>query len=146
MSNSSHSLSRWKANHSLVCILGIILNLSFAVPLLVWPEFILTLFKIPVGNTVIWTRFAGGLLILLSVFYTPMIYDLDRFRILAWFQVFPSRAFGALFFLGAVVIFGAPAGFLMATVIDGSISILSLYCLIKIVGLEQDIANGRADT
>ena len=145
MTNASHSLSHWKANHSLVCILGILLNLSFAVPLLLWPQWVLTLFNIPLGN-LIWTRFAGGLLILLSVFYTPMIYDLDRYRILAWFQVFPSRAFGALFFLGAVVIFGASPGFLMATMIDGSISILSLICLIKIVGLEQDIATGRAET
>ncbi|MCG6904255.1 MAG: hypothetical protein LJE68_16405 [Rhodobacter sp.] len=145
MTNTSRSLSHWKANHSLVTIIGIILNLCLAVPLLLWPGWILTLFGIPVAN-LIWPRFAGGLLIILSVFYAPIILDLNRFRILAWFQIFPSRMFGALFFLGAVVIFGAPAGFLVGTLIDGSIAILALFCLIRVVGLEQDIATGRADT
>ncbi|MGQ7845259.1 hypothetical protein ACUNV4_12330 [Granulosicoccus sp. 3-233] len=143
--HSTH-LSRWKANHSLVTIIGIILNVSVALPLLIWPDFVLAVLHIPPTDSLVMTRFAGGLLIILSVFYTPMVYDIDRYRILAWFQIIPSRTFGTFFFLGAVVIKGAPAGFLVATLIDGTIAILALLCLIRIASLEQKIMNGQADS
>jgi hypothetical protein len=43
-------------------------------------------------------RFAGLLLVILSVFYTPAATDLDRYRIVAWFAI-GSRAAGVLFFM-----------------------------------------------
>jgi len=143
---SSRSLTRWKFRHSVVVIIGILFNLGFAVPMLLWPEWLMTQLNIPVGEQMIWPRYAGGLWVMLTVFYAPMVLDLDRFRILAWLHVIPARSFGTMFFLFAVVIYGAPAGFLVGAFIDGSITILSLSCLIKVVGLEQAIATGRADT
>ena len=82
------------------------------------------------------------LLIILSAFYVPMTLDLDRYRIFAWLAVFPSRTFGAILFLVAVLGYGQSAGFIIGVLIDGSIAIASLYCLIRISSLEQDIMTG----
>lgn len=138
-----HSLSRWKFRHSLVVWIGIILNLLLAVPLLLAPHWVLGVFDVPVGSSTIWPRFSGGLLILLSVFYVPMTFDLDRYRIFAWLAVFPSRTFGVVFFLAAVLGYGEPGGFIAGVLIDGVISIASLYCLIRISSLEQHVVYGR---
>lgn len=132
----------WKYRHGAVTALGIGANLLFAIPLLVAPEAILHLFGIP-AYELIWPRFAGGLLILLSCFYAPMVVDLDRFRVLAWLQIFPSRLFGVLFFLIAVLGFGAPAGFLAGALLDGIVSIALLTCLIRITKLEQELLFGE---
>lgn len=139
---SRQSISRWKARHSAIVLLGILLNLSLAVPLLFFPRWVLGLFDIPAGPSTIWPQFAGGLLILLSAFYLPMTWDLDRYRVFAWLAVFPSRSFGVAFFLVALLR-GEPGGFFVAVLIDGAIAIASLYCLIRIVTLEQAIADGR---
>ena len=141
MAHQSHSLSLWKHRHGIVTVIGIIANLIFAIPLLFAPEFILGLFGIPLGQLV-WPRFAGGLLIILSCFYVPMVVDLDRFRILAWLQILPSRLFGTVFFLTAVIGFGAPAGFIAGALVDGIFTLALLYCLINIVKIEQEIATG----
>ncbi len=140
-----HSLSRWKFRHSLVVWVGIVLNLALAVPLLFAPLWVLGIFGVPAGPSTIWPQFAGGLLIILSVFYVPMSIDLDRYRIFAWLAIFPSRTFGVVFFLSAVLA-GAPAGYFVGVLIDGSIAIASLYCLIQIVRLEQGIASGQVLT
>ena len=58
-----------------------------------------TLFAITVDTSPFWPRLAGGLLILISTFYVPMTFDFDRYRVFAWLAVFPSRTFGATFFV-----------------------------------------------
>ncbi len=142
MTHPARSLAIWKFRHGAVTALGIGANLVFAIPLLVTPEAILQLFGIP-AYELLWPRFAGGLLILLSCFYAPMVVDLDRFRVLAWLQIFPSRLFGVLFFLIAVLGFGAPAGFLAGALLDGIVSIALLNCLIRITKLEQELLFGE---
>jgi len=142
MAHPTHSLSLWKYRHGIVTVLGIAANLVFAIPLLFAPEFILGLFGIPMGQLV-WPRFAGGLLIILSCFYVPMVVDIDRFRALAWLQIVPSRLFGTVFFLTAVIGFGAPAGFIAGALVDGGFALALLYCLINIVRIEQQIATGE---
>ena len=139
----SQSLSKWKARHAILVWVGIVLNLAFAIPLLLWPEWFLGVFQIPAtAGLMIWTRFSALLLIILSVFYVPATLDIDRYRIFAWLAVFPSRTFGATFFSVAVFVFGQPLGFLMGVVLDASIAIATLWCLIRVVGLEQEIAGG----
>ncbi|MCA8880532.1 MAG: hypothetical protein KDA73_11375 [Rhodobacteraceae bacterium] len=140
---ASHSLSRWKFRHGVVVWIGILLNFSYCVPLLVAPLTTLGLFGIPAELTTFWPRLVGGLLVLISVFYMPMTVDLDRFRIFAWLSILPSRTFGATFLFVAVVGFGFAGGFLVPAVIDAGVAIASLYCLIRIVRLEQDIAMGQ---
>jgi len=120
---------------------GILLNFAFVLPLLFWPEWILGLFQIPV-NQLIWPRFSALLLGLLSIFYIPATLDIDRYRVFAWLAVFPSRTFGAVFFFIAVFVFDQPLGFLVGVLLDGSVGVLTLFCLIRILRLEQAIAEG----
>jgi hypothetical protein len=136
------SLSRWKSRHSLVVWIGILMNLAYCVPLLVAPEWTLKLFGIPQETTTFWPRLVGGLLILISVFYVPMTIDLDRHRIFAWLSILPSRTFGATFLFIAVIGFGFSGGFLVPAFIDAGVAIASLWCLIRVVALEQKIAEG----
>lgn len=136
------SLSLWKARHAIIVWIGILLNFAFVAPLIFCPEWILALFHIPSPDQLIWTRFAGLLLGILSAFYIPATLDIDRYRVFAWLAVFPSRTFGAVFFL-AVFVFGQPPGFLAGVLLDGTIGIVTLWYLIRIVGLEQDIVKGR---
>jgi hypothetical protein len=138
----TQSLSKWKMRHAVLVWIGIILNLAFVIPLLFCPEWILGLFHIP-ANQLIWPRFAGLLLGILSVFYIPATLDIDRYRVFAWLAVFPSRTFGSVFFFLAVFVFGQPLGFLAGVLLDGSIGIATLWCLIRIARLEQAIAEGR---
>jgi hypothetical protein len=137
-----HSLSRWKFRHSVIVWIGIVLNLMLAVPLLVNPFWLFRLLAVPTDLAPIWPRFAGGLLIILSVFYIPMSIDLDRYRIFAWLSILPSRSFGAVFFLAAVTLYAQPAAFFLGVLLDGGIGIASLWALINIVRIEQRLAGG----
>lgn len=137
------SLTRWKFRHSVVVWIGIALNLSYCAPLLVAPAWTLSLFGIPQETTTFWPRLVGGLLILISTFYVPMTIDLDRYRIFAWLSILPSRTFGASFLFIAVLGFGFAGGFLVPAVIDAGIAVASLYCMIKVVRIEQALANSR---
>ncbi|MBK4215043.1 hypothetical protein JJJ17_03785 [Paracoccus caeni] len=135
------SLSHWKSRHAIVVWLGIVLNMGFVLPLIFAPEWFLSLFGLT-AEPLIWPRFSGILLGILSVFYIPATLDIDRYRIFAWLSVFPSRTFGAVFFSYMVFVAQQPAAFLMGVALDGSIGIASLWCLIRIVSLEQQIAEG----
>jgi len=78
--------------------LGIFANLALALPTLAAPDFMMDRVGLPTATPLLWPRFAGLLLIILSVFYTPAATDLDRYRIVAWFAI-ASRAAGGLFFV-----------------------------------------------
>lgn len=78
--------------------LGIFANLALALPTLAAPDMIIDRVGLPTATPVLWPRFAGLLLIILSVFYTPAATDLDRYRIVAWLAI-ASRAAGVLFFV-----------------------------------------------
>ena len=139
--NRHQSISRWKLRHSLIVWLGIVLNMGFVIPLLFAPAWFLDLFGLR-AEPLIWSRFSGLLLAIISVFYIPAIIDIDRYRIFAWLSVFPSRSFGVLFFSIMVFLAHQPAAYLLGVALDGSIGIASLWCLIRIVTLEQEIAEG----
>lgn len=126
----------WTSRHALLVWLGIVLNLFFVIPLLFNPEWFLGLFNLPL-NRLIWGRFAGLLLLIITVFYVPATIDLDRYRVFAWLAIFPSRSFGAIFFFLAVFVFGEPPGFIVAILLDGSIGLITLFCLIKVTKLER---------
>ena len=139
--NRHQSISRWKLRHALIVWLGIVLNMGFVIPLLFAPVWLLDLFGLRV-EPLIWTQFAGLLLAIISVLYIPATIDIDRYRIFAWLSVFPSRSFGVLFFSFMVFLAHQPAAFLLGVALDGGIGIASLWCLIRIVTLEQEIAEG----
>ena len=78
--------------------LGILANLALALPTIAAPDFMIERIGFPTATPVLWPRFAGLLLVILSVFYTPAATDIDRYRVVAWFAI-GSRAAGALFFM-----------------------------------------------
>jgi hypothetical protein len=78
--------------------LGIFANLALALPTIAAPDFMIDRVGLPTATPLLWPRFSGILLVILSVFYTPAATDIDRYRIVAWFAI-GSRATGALFFL-----------------------------------------------
>lgn len=129
-------LSVWVARHAILVWVGIALNLAIITPLLFNPTWILGLLGIPL-NQLIWARFAGLLLFIISCFYVPATVDFERYRINAWLAVIPSRSGGVVFFFLAVFVFDQPAGFLVGVLVDGFIGLATLYCLIKIETLER---------
>ncbi len=138
-------LSLWITRHSLLVWLGIVLNLFFVASLLFDPDWVLGFFNIPVEGS-IWPRFAGLLLLIVTLFYIPATIDLERYRVIAWMAVFPSRSFGATFFFIAVFVFDQPPGFIAAILLDGLIGLATLYCLIRVTALERAraLAGGAA--
>jgi hypothetical protein len=78
--------------------LGIFANLALALPTIAAPDMLIEFSRLPTATPVLWPRFAGLLLVILSVFYTPAAIDVDRYRIVAWLTI-GSRAAGVLFFM-----------------------------------------------
>ena len=78
--------------------IGIGANVALAVPTMAAPAMMLDFACLPTATPDLWVRFAGLLLVLLSVFYMPAGFDPDRFRPVAWLSV-ASRLTGAVFFL-----------------------------------------------
>ena len=130
------SVSVWIARHTILLWLGVILNATFVVALLIDPRWLLDLLGIPLQQ-LLWARIAGGLMMIVTVFYIPAAVDFGRYRINAYLAVFPARTFGAVFFFLAVILFGQPPGFLVASLVDALIGSTTLYCLIRIKALEE---------
>ena len=78
---------------------GILANLLMAIPTLLATERMMALSGLPPASPIMWPRFAGLTLILLSVFYMPAGVDPNRYRSVAWLAV-ASRLAGVIFFLG----------------------------------------------
>jgi len=78
---------------------GIAANLGLALPTLLAPALMMSMSRLPPASPIMWPRFAGLLLILLSVFYMPAGIDPYRYRVIAWLAVM-SRFAGVIFFLG----------------------------------------------
>ena len=79
--------------------LGIVANLALAIPTLAAPEMMIAFSRLPPATPILWPRFAGLLLILLSIFYMPAAVDPRRYRVVAWLAV-GSRLAGVIFFVG----------------------------------------------
>ena len=77
---------------------GILGNLALSIPTLVAPARLLALSSLPPASPVLWPRFSGLLLILLSLFYMPAAIDPDRYLATAWLAV-GARLVGVIFFL-----------------------------------------------
>jgi hypothetical protein len=145
--NALHDSSTvWIARYSLLIWIGIALNLTLIIPLFFFPEQMIAFFHIQPLSQTIWARVGGMLLAIISVFYVPTAIDFARYRTYAWLGVFPSRTFGATFFAVAVFLFNQPPGFLVVTLIDGSIGLTTLICLIKIRERESREALGGERT
>jgi len=114
--------------------LGILANLALALPTIAAPDFMIDFVGLPTATPVLWPRFAGLLLVILSVFYTPAGMDIDRYRIVAWFAI-GSRTAGVLFFL-------PQATYRMFGLFDGIFLVPQL--LLLIVALQSTAGNVAA--
>lgn len=81
-----------------VVFLGILVNLSLALPGMFIPNPVLEIVKIEPARDQIWPAFACNLLVLLSLFYIPAAINPFRHRLSAVLTVF-ARVGGAVFFL-----------------------------------------------
>ncbi|MBE9053283.1 hypothetical protein IQ243_23235 [Nostocales cyanobacterium LEGE 11386] len=98
--------------------LGIIVNMLFVIPSCFFPELMLWFLKMQVPVPIIWVRAAGMLLFIISAFYVPGAINPARYIATAWLSIFPSRTFGATFFICAVFLFGQDKGFLSIAFVD----------------------------
>ena len=110
-----------------VVLIGVLVNLSFALPGIFIPNSVLSLAGgEPVIHT-IWPAFASLLLVLLSLFYIPAALDPLRYTPFAWLAVLALLG-GVIFFLflrpGEYPLFGCID--LVFAVLEGPLLILAL--------------------
>ena len=108
--------------------LGIIVNLALSFATIAAPNQVIEFSSLPPATPDLWPRFSGLLLVLLSVFYMPAGFDLDRYRVIAWLAV-ASRLTGVVFFtfepmyrmLGMIdLVFFIPEGLLLLIAVRGA--------------------------
>ena len=92
-------------------------NLLFVAALAFFPDWLLSNLEIPMPVPTIWVRIAGLLLFEVTLLGIPCAFDFHRYRATA-ISVVLARSAGAAFFLGAVLRFGAPTGFLTMALVD----------------------------
>jgi hypothetical protein len=122
---------------------GIAANMLFVIPLLFFPKPFFALLGLELTDTIL-ARACAMLLFIISVFYIPAAWDLDRYRANAWFHCFPSRFCGATYFSVAVLVFGYPLGYLSIAVVDAVFLVLVLILLLRVEAEER--AHGVAET
>jgi len=125
-----------------VACIGIGANMLFVLPLVFVPHVMLRFLNVG-GEPVAWAQEAGLLLGIISVFYIPALFDLDRFRPFAWLAIFPSRAFGVLFTFIAVLFLGANDAFLLGVVLDLPFAVAQTFILGRIEKIERKAVLGR---
>ena len=111
---------------------GVIANFMVAAAMIFAPDWWLTLNGLGVAYPNIWPRFAGWLLMLLSLFYIPGANDLNRYRANAWLQVV-SRFAGVLFFSAAVLFLRINPRFLLSGLFDFTFLVPSAYFLVRAI-------------
>ncbi|MGK7930779.1 MAG: hypothetical protein AB4041_05020 [Microcystaceae cyanobacterium] len=98
--------------------LGIFVNLFFIIPLLFFPEALLSFLKMQIPVPIIWVRAAGLLLLEITIIYIPGAIDPFRYKATAWMSVLVTRGGGSSFFILAVLFFNQSLGFLTIAVVD----------------------------
>jgi hypothetical protein len=91
-------MNRYAIGFRWVVLLGVLVNLSFALPGIFIPNIVIGLIGAPPAVYPIWLAFASLLLLLLSLFYIPAALDPFRYRPVAWLTV-AARWAGVWFFL-----------------------------------------------
>ena len=113
-SSVENSYSIWFGR---VVWLGVLANLSYALPAIFLPGLVLGFLNLEPTTPFIWVRFAGLLLFLLSLFYLPAASNLYQYRANAYLAVF-SRLAGIAFFGTAVLFYAKPRTYLPMGLVD----------------------------
>jgi hypothetical protein len=116
-STVERSASGYRHLFRLVVWLGILVNLSFAVPAVLSPSWLLRRTGLPMPNQSIWLRDSGMLLLFLSAMYVPAARDPQRYAVNAAVAVVARLVF-AVFWLSAVFGARAPRGHLSFGLVD----------------------------
>ena len=113
-SSVANSYSVWFGR---VVWIGVLANLSFALPAIFLPGLTLGFLNLEPTTPFIWVRFSGLLLFLLSLFYLPAASNLYQYRANAYLAVF-SRLAGITFFGTAVLFYEKPRTYLPMGLVD----------------------------
>ena len=113
-SSVENSYSIWFGR---VVWLGVLANLSLALPAIFLPGLTLGFLNLEPTTPFIWVRFSGLLLFLLSLFYLPAASNLYQYRANAYLAIF-SRLAGMAFFGIAVVYYEKPRTYLPLGLVD----------------------------
>ena len=97
--------------------LGVLANLSLALPAIFLPSLTLGFLNLEPTTPFIWVRFSGLLLFLLSLFYLPAASNLYQYRANAYLAIF-SRLAGISFFGIAVLFYEKPRTYLPLGLVD----------------------------
>ncbi|NEO63820.1 MAG: hypothetical protein F6J98_26685 [Moorea sp. SIO4G2] len=120
--------------------LGIIINVVFfVIPLLFFPEVMLSLLKMQIPVPIIWVRAAGLLLLEISILYIPGAMDPYRYKATAWMSILVTRGGGATFFITAVLLFGQDLGFMSIALVDLFFAVIQGILLFLALQTEQPL-------
>ena len=96
MTTSNNNYLKWFCR---LIFVGIVINLSFAIPALLAPQFLTTLLDLPSQAIYPWLNNVGMLLIGVSLFYIPAALSPERWFAYSWLTVI-SRFIAAVFGIG----------------------------------------------
>ena len=113
-SSVANSYSVWFGR---VVWIGVLANLSFALPAIFLPSLTLGFLNLEPTTPYIWVRFAGLLLFLLSLFYLPAASNLYQYRAIAYLAVF-ARLVGMTFFGIGILFYDKPRTYLPMGLVD----------------------------
>jgi|SRR5690606_4519967 len=127
---SNHTINFYFRTHRIVGTLGAIANFFLALSLLFATSKTLAILKVDLDQ-LIWAKFSGGLIFIITCYYVPELLDLKKYRLNAWLSVF-IRGSSALFYSLSVLFFLQQPGFLIIAMLDLCIGAASFILLYKL--------------
>ncbi len=116
---------------------GVLANFSFAAFVLFMdPMKLLECLDLGVVSSTVWLYNYSILLIMLSCFYIPAAHDPMRYRANAWLLIAGRLVPASTFFIGTCLGF-MPKGFVTLGIGDGTIGLIELFLLVKIVRAQK---------
>jgi hypothetical protein len=135
--SEAHRMNGYARAFRITVWVGVLVNISLALAAVFAPDWLLRTMGFDVAYPNIWPRFAGWLLILLSLFYIPGANDPNRYRANAVLSVC-ARFAGVAFFVGAVLLVGFSTRYLMFAGLDLAFAVPTGLLLWKAVRREEE--------
>lgn len=124
-----------------VVLLSVLINLSFAIPAVFFPAWLLGALGLPSSYQDLWLRGAGLVLFFLSLTHVPAAFDPWRYKVNTFVLVFGQLLFG-IFWLWFVFFAGAPRGYFILGVIDFSLGIVLVILFFLLLREEKKRSYG----